>query len=196
MEMFNYYIMKSIQLFGLTAARPVYEKAVESLPEKQAKEMALRFIDLEMKLGEVDRARALYGYTSQMCDPRLDPQFWDRWQTFEVHNGNEETFKEMLRIKRAVQSRFNTDVEYLSAQILANRQQQQQQQKVTGSAAEAGIASLVARPSETFIAGGKTMNGRPVDDGKAGEMEQAVEGMEQNPDEIQMEGDDDEFNDI
>jgi hypothetical protein len=40
------------------------------------------------------------------------------------------------------------------------------------------------------------MNGRPVDDGKAGEMEQAVEGMEQNPDEIQMEGDDDEFNDI
>jgi hypothetical protein len=29
--------------------------------------MSLRFADLERKLGEIDQARAIYGYCSQMC---------------------------------------------------------------------------------------------------------------------------------
>jgi pre-mRNA-splicing factor SYF1 len=27
-------------------------------------------------LGEIDRARAVYGHCSQMCDPRVAPEFW------------------------------------------------------------------------------------------------------------------------
>ena len=33
--------------------------------------MCLRFADLERKLGEIDRARAVYAHCSQMCDPRV-----------------------------------------------------------------------------------------------------------------------------
>ncbi len=33
--------------------------------------MCLRFADMERKLGEIDRARAVYSYCSQMCDPRV-----------------------------------------------------------------------------------------------------------------------------
>lgn len=33
--------------------------------------MCLRFSDMESKLGEIDRARAIYSYCSQICDPRV-----------------------------------------------------------------------------------------------------------------------------
>lgn len=33
--------------------------------------MCIRFAELERKLGEIDRARAIYAHCSQMCDPRV-----------------------------------------------------------------------------------------------------------------------------
>lgn len=36
-----------------------------------SREMCLRFADLERKLGEIDRARAVYMHASQMADPRV-----------------------------------------------------------------------------------------------------------------------------
>ena len=33
--------------------------------------MCLRFADMERKLGEIDRARAIYAHCSQICDPRV-----------------------------------------------------------------------------------------------------------------------------
>ena len=31
---------------------------------------------METKLGEIDRARAIYSHASQMCDPRVTVEFW------------------------------------------------------------------------------------------------------------------------
>lgn len=31
----------------------------------------MRYSDMETKLGEIDRARGIYSYSSQMCDPRV-----------------------------------------------------------------------------------------------------------------------------
>ena len=45
--------------------------------------------------------------------------YWKAWQEFEVRFGNEDTFREMLRIKRSVQAQFNTQVNLMSAQMLA-----------------------------------------------------------------------------
>ena len=36
--------------------------------------------------------------------------FWKAWHEFEVKHGNEDTFREMLRIKRSVQAQYNTQV--------------------------------------------------------------------------------------
>lgn len=33
--------------------------------------MALRYAELERKLGEIDRSRAIFTYASQFCDPRV-----------------------------------------------------------------------------------------------------------------------------
>lgn len=106
MEMFNFYITKSASNFGLTSTRPIYERAITALPDTEAKEMCLKFAEMERRLGEIDRARAIYGHASQFADPRRDPAFWTKWESFEVQHGNEDTFKDMLRIKRSVQAQY------------------------------------------------------------------------------------------
>lgn len=86
------------------------QEAIEDLPDEGTREMCLRFADMERKLGEIDRAREIYAYCSQMCDPRLTQEFWARWTDFEVAHGNEDTMKELLRIKRSMQAKYNTQV--------------------------------------------------------------------------------------
>lgn len=121
-EMFTVYIAKATANFGLPATRPIYEKAIEVLPNRQTAQMCLRFAAMERKLGEIDRARAIYAHASQFCDPRVDTKFWQEWNSFEMEHGSEDTFREMLRIKRSVQAQYNTEASYLAAQALSSRQ--------------------------------------------------------------------------
>ena len=121
-DMFNFYVTKSASNFGLPSTRPIYERAITVLPDSEAKEMCLKFAEMEKRLGEIDRARAIYGHASQFCDPRTNPDFWTKWEQFEVQHGNEDTYKEMLRIKRSVQAQFNTDVNFIASQALARGQ--------------------------------------------------------------------------
>ncbi|KAI8338847.1 putative Pre-mRNA-splicing factor syf1 [Blakeslea trispora] len=106
MEMYEYYIAKATESFGIMASREIYERAIEALPDKHVRIMSLRYAELERKLGEIDRARAIYGFASQLFNPRTEAGFWKTWHDFEVQHGNEDTFKEMLRIKRSVQATF------------------------------------------------------------------------------------------
>lgn len=64
---------KTTANYGLPATRAVYERAIEVLPNGPTAEMCLRFAALERKLGEIDRARAIYAHASQFCDPRVRP---------------------------------------------------------------------------------------------------------------------------
>lgn len=45
--------------------------------------------------------------------------FWQTWKDFEVRHGNEDTMREMLRIKRSIQATYNTQVNMMSAQMLS-----------------------------------------------------------------------------
>ncbi|KAI0831159.1 spliceosome complex protein [Trametes gibbosa] len=124
-EIFTIYIAKATSNYGLPATRPIYERALEILPDKQTAEMCLRFASMERKLGEIDRARAIYAHASQFCDPRVHPKFWQEWNSFEIETGSEDTFREMLRIKRSVQAQFNTEASYLAAQMAAKQSGQE-----------------------------------------------------------------------
>ncbi|NXH40474.1 SYF1 factor, partial [Dicaeum eximium] len=123
-DMFHIYIRRAAELFGVTHTRPIYQRAIEVLGDDAARELCLRFADMECKLGEVDRARAIYTYCSQICDPRITGSFWQTWKEFEIRHGNEDTIREMLRIKRSVQATYNTQVNFMASQML----------KVSGSA--------------------------------------------------------------
>ncbi|KAJ0168751.1 Pre-mRNA-splicing factor SYF1 [Colletotrichum tanaceti] len=138
-DMFNFYITKSASNFGLPSTRPIYEKAISTLPDNEARDMCLKFADMEKRLGEIDRARAIYGHASQFCDPRTSPDFWAKWEAFEVQHGNEDTFKEMLRIKRSVQAQYNTDVNFIASQALA-RSQRRPEESIDPEAADAMAA--------------------------------------------------------
>jgi len=120
-EVFNIYVKRAAELFGITHTREIYERAIEALKDEHARDTCLRYADMETKLGEIDRARGVYSYGSQMCDPRLTQHYWKTWHDFEVKHGNEDTFREMLRIKRSVQAQHNSQVNFMSAQLLATQ---------------------------------------------------------------------------
>ena len=105
-ELYLYYIKKVEEYYGATKTREVYERALETVPDNHVKDIALRFADMETKLGEIDRARAIYVYASQFCNPQLQVAFWSTWKEFEKHHGNTDTYKEMLRIQRSVEMEF------------------------------------------------------------------------------------------
>lgn len=86
--MFTVYIAKAAANFGLPATRSIYQRAIEVLPDRQTADMCLRFAALERKLGEIDRARAIYAHASQFCDPRTYTDFWSEWNAFESEYGN------------------------------------------------------------------------------------------------------------
>lgn len=69
--MYLLYINRAGEYFGVMKTRDIYEKAIEALPEKYIKDICLRFANLERRLGEIDRARAIYTHVSQFCDPRV-----------------------------------------------------------------------------------------------------------------------------
>ncbi|KAI5307578.1 pre-mRNA-splicing factor syf1, partial [Ascosphaera atra] len=68
----------------------------------------------------------------------VNPEFWQKWEQFEVQHGNEDTFKEMLRIKRSTQAKFNTDVNFIASQAIARSQQLQSQAQDVVEASQGG----------------------------------------------------------
>ena len=103
-ELYLEYIAKAAEYFGVTKTRDIYQHAVDALPTTQVPGMCERYANLERKLGEIDRARAIYMHGAQQVDPASDASYWPTWHDFEVAHGNEDTFREMLRIKRSVRA--------------------------------------------------------------------------------------------
>ena len=109
LSMYRLYAKKMEQYYGVTKARPVYERAIAELGDDDCREICIEFAEMETKLGEVDRARTLYQYGSQFAIPSRDMSYWNKWKEFEEANGNEDSYREMLRIKRSVET-FNSQV--------------------------------------------------------------------------------------
>ena len=56
---------------GIPRTREIYEQGIKSLNDVFVKELGQKYAALERRLGEIDRARAIYTYTSQFCDPKV-----------------------------------------------------------------------------------------------------------------------------
>jgi pre-mRNA-splicing factor SYF1 len=72
-------------------------------------DIGLKFSKFERKLGEIDRARDIYAHLAQFANPRLarnEEAFWAKWERFEVFHGNEETYKDFMKMKRSVELRY------------------------------------------------------------------------------------------
>ncbi|CAJ0634421.1 7063_t:CDS:10 [Entrophospora sp. SA101] len=182
--------------FGITYTRELYERAIEVLPDREAKDMCLKYAEVECKLGEIDRARAIYAHASQFCDPRTVPSFWQLWHDFEVKHGNEDTFKEMLRIKRSVQAQYNTEVNFISAQILATRQAHQNTKDKPSNTEADDHSTTTLDPmklaeKEALLESNFTRAVAFVSSSTTLEDDESISKQLANPDEITMDDDDD-----
>lgn len=54
---------------------------------------------------------------------QTEPEFWKTWKEFELTHGNEDTLREMLRIKRSVQATYNTKVSFMASHLEATKEQ-------------------------------------------------------------------------
>ncbi len=116
-EVLDIYVKRAIEFFGVGKVRSIYEKIIDdddddetkknSLDDHSTKIVCVKYAELEASLGEIDRARALYTHASQFSNPAQDGTFWGQWNDFEVKNGNEDTFRDMLRVKRSVAASFS-----------------------------------------------------------------------------------------
>ena len=185
-DIFDFYITKSASNFGLTSTRPIYERAIAALPDAQARETCLKFAEMERRLGEIDRARAILGHGSQFADPRSQAAYWRKWEEFEVAHGNEDTFKEMLRVKRSVQAQFNTDVGYIATTAVERSHGGADEDGDTDKADAMAALERQARAPQGFVAassgpeGGNYKAGKGVVNGKVSEV------VPSNPDAIDV----------
>lgn len=193
MEMFRLYIAKSASNFGLTSTRPIYERALDELPDSEAKEMSLQFARMETKLSEIDRARAIYGHGSQFANPSTSKAYWDAWHDFEVKHGNEDTYATMLQIKRSVASSFNTDANYIATQVAlarAGHATEAEDEEMVGGDAMSRLESRRTLPG--FVSGGiQGSKLKGTENGGEAQGQQQGEEMQKNPDEIELLDDDD-----
>jgi pre-mRNA-splicing factor SYF1 len=187
-NMFIFYIAKVASNFGLAATRPVYEKAIEVLPDLQTSEICLRFANLELKLGEIDRARAIFAHASQFCDPRSQPKFWKEWNAFEIDHGSEDTFREMLRIKRSIQAQFNTDVSYIAAYAMSA----QQRATAEAATAEANDMDPMARAEREAAAATSESRGAMATSFVAAKQTAPLASTEAEKNEEELDDDDDD----
>lgn len=118
LDTYRLYIKKIEQHFGITKTRPVYERAIRELSDDMVRTICQEYANVERKLGEVDRARAVLQHGSQFADPRKDHGYWQYWREFEEAHGNEDTFRDMLRVKRSVEVSFS-QVSHLAEEMVA-----------------------------------------------------------------------------
>jgi pre-mRNA-splicing factor SYF1 len=148
-RMYLLYIARATERFGVAKTREIYEQALEALGDHEAVAMALRYAALELRLGEVDRARAIYVHASQLAHPRRERVFWQRWRDFEVRVGNEDTFAEMLRIKRSVEALLATEVNVAVLDMAATQHAADERDKATGDMmSQVEAAAAAARVAE------------------------------------------------
>jgi len=117
--MYNIYVRRAAEFFGITRTREIFETAIEELKDKYAKEMCMKFARLELRLGEIDRARAVYVYCSQFCPPRTNGKFWQVWDDFEQNHGNTDTYRDHLRVRRSVQAKYSQANITMNPDVLA-----------------------------------------------------------------------------
>ena len=114
-EVFNVFIAKTAEYYGITKTRSIYQRAFDQLEGKDFIEMGLKYSKLERKLGEIDRARSIYEHMSQFCNPQIkeiQEKFWNVWDKFEIYHGNEDTYKEFMKYKRTVEMRYSISVPF------------------------------------------------------------------------------------
>ncbi|KAG7881760.1 hypothetical protein KL905_000754 [Ogataea polymorpha] len=111
-ELYSLLAAKTIQFKNIESAREVYQSALESVTVNAPgflDVLVQGFVGLELRLGQYRRCREIYRYAArllvQFAKREQDVEHvWSLWKRFEVENGSEESYKELLRFKRHLEN--------------------------------------------------------------------------------------------
>lgn len=209
LAVYSLYVQRAREFYGADKVREAYAAALEAepphaVPDADAVELGVRFARFEAGLGEWDRARAIFVHVAPLADPRAAPGFWRDWAGFETSgpHGNEETFREMMRIQRSVaaahsQAHFNTG--FADAVAAAARGEpappadsmQALEAELAAEGAGAGPAAAQGTKLPGFVSAGVIQQGGDDDQGPAD-----GQALPENPEDIDIGDDDDDDDDV
>jgi pre-mRNA-splicing factor SYF1 len=144
LDLYKLYVRKVQQHFGVLKTRSVYDQALRLLQDDQVRELCLDYAETERRLGEIDRARAIYQYGSQFADPKRFASYWQKWRDFEAQHGSEETFRDLIKVQKSVALAFS-GVSYFATDLLAAGATNQAAGAVNAVPASQGAASAMDR---------------------------------------------------
>jgi pre-mRNA-splicing factor SYF1 len=195
---YQLFIAKTTKYLGLTGTRDIYQEAIEGLEDKAAANMSLEFAKMETSLQQIDRARAILTFGAQLADPRRLPEYWKTWNEFEIAHGNEETFREMLRVKRSVEAAFST-VNYNATGMTDKVENLSNEEAMSMIAGREGVEiDQRATAVSGFVPGKRTAAAASLDDveQRVAKLRKATGALETAADADQDEGGDDDEIDI
>jgi pre-mRNA-splicing factor SYF1 len=205
LELYLVYLVKASECYGAVRTREIFDAALQAVPDAALPLLGTRYAALERRLGEIDRARGVYTYVAQFSDPRTETGFWATFHRFEMLHGNEDTFKDMLRVRRAVKAQCEQSslVSTALAQAAQARDEIRRQTEAAAAAAGtalAGAGGQTKRPLETATAAATVPGGIASGAAVAAAAGAAPAAVAQaarktpaaNPDEIDLGFDDDD----
>ncbi|KAH3668129.1 hypothetical protein OGAPHI_001883 [Ogataea philodendri] len=112
LELYQTLIPKVFKFKSPESARAVYQHGLETVSVNTPGFLNILvqgFVNLELQLGQIKRCREIYKYAAELVfkfgkrEKDLD-EVWNAWKQFEVDNGTEESYKQLLRFKRHLEN--------------------------------------------------------------------------------------------
>ena len=109
-EIHSVIIAKSAKYFGIGKIRLAFDDAMNNLEKSYVLEIGLKYISIEIKLKEINRARGIFKYLGKLFNPdnkEYKEEFWEMWDNFEKIYGDSVTYQEMKNELKLSQLRNN-----------------------------------------------------------------------------------------
>ena len=109
-EIHSVIIAKSAKYFGIQKVRLAFDDAMNNLEKSYVLEIGLKYISLEIKFKEINRARGIFKYLGKLFNPdnkEYKEEFWEIWDNFEKMYGDTTSYQEMKNELKLSQLRNN-----------------------------------------------------------------------------------------
>ena len=109
-EVHSVIIAKCAKYFGIGKIRIAFDDAMNNLEKSYVLEIGLKYIAIEIKLKEINRARGIFKYLGKLFNPdnkEYKEEFWEMWDNFEKLYGDVNTYQDMKNLLKISQLRNN-----------------------------------------------------------------------------------------
>ena len=109
-EVHSVIIAKCAKYFGIGKIRLAFDDAMNNLEKSYVLEIGIKYITIEIKLKEINRARGIFKFLGKLFNPdnkEYKEEFWEMWDNFEKEYGDVNTYQEMKNLLKISQLRNN-----------------------------------------------------------------------------------------